>query len=323
MAGFRPWGIDMAAEAGWYNDPEYPSQLRWWNGSEWTAHRTPAQAAPAFVAPAAYVAPQPFVAQQPTARQPRSRGWLWIVGGVAVAGLVIGTTFASGHLTFGPETTSSSTQNASSGSQVTTPQLSDIAAFGTPGAPKGMTSTGATQNSAPTTAGQVLQDTSQAGSVPISIPACSGLLYQAPITADDEGSTDPVIAFPDYRGTDGSASLEVQGEVRQYPSTAAAAQSFSAMSALDQKCSKGFSSSGGVVKVLSVSGNWPGTTTLQWEQILPIGNDATIEISTFSMLRGSVIVRGDCDYNTATSALTGECLNWMSILDDSIVRVAN
>lgn len=28
--------------AGWYNDPEYPSQLRYWDGTRWTEHRSPA-----------------------------------------------------------------------------------------------------------------------------------------------------------------------------------------------------------------------------------------------------------------------------------------
>lgn len=27
--------------AGWFDDPEYPSQYRYWDGNEWTAHRSP------------------------------------------------------------------------------------------------------------------------------------------------------------------------------------------------------------------------------------------------------------------------------------------
>lgn len=33
---------DEKPSAGWYQDPEYPGQLRYWDGEDWTAHRSPA-----------------------------------------------------------------------------------------------------------------------------------------------------------------------------------------------------------------------------------------------------------------------------------------
>ena len=33
-------------QAGWYDDPEYPLQYRYWDGNEWTAHRSPKQTPP-------------------------------------------------------------------------------------------------------------------------------------------------------------------------------------------------------------------------------------------------------------------------------------
>ncbi len=33
-------------KAGWYDDPEHPSQYRYWDGNEWTAHRSPKQTPP-------------------------------------------------------------------------------------------------------------------------------------------------------------------------------------------------------------------------------------------------------------------------------------
>jgi hypothetical protein len=32
--------------AGWFDDPEHPSQYRYWDGNEWTAHRSPKQSPP-------------------------------------------------------------------------------------------------------------------------------------------------------------------------------------------------------------------------------------------------------------------------------------
>src|SRR5262245_47059322 len=31
----------MGAEAGWFDDPENPGMLRWWDGERWTDHREP------------------------------------------------------------------------------------------------------------------------------------------------------------------------------------------------------------------------------------------------------------------------------------------
>jgi hypothetical protein len=30
-------------QAGWYDDPEHPQMIRWWDGTQWTPHRKPAQ----------------------------------------------------------------------------------------------------------------------------------------------------------------------------------------------------------------------------------------------------------------------------------------
>ncbi len=350
MLVFVLGGNDMAIEAGWYNDPEYPSQLRWWSGSEWTAHRTPA---PAATLPA-YPPPEPMPTAMPTPMQTpmptpvpiverfvppradpapkprRSRGWLWIVGGVAVAALIVGTTFATGHLTFGTATlattsTPAPAADSGSGAAPTTPQLSDLSAFGVPAAPAGMASeTGGTvTNNLQSSAGQELQNDAQLSKVPLSIPACTALTYDTPITSADVGSTDPIDIFPDYRSVDGTSSLAVHGAVRQYPSAAAAEKSFAAMSAINLKCSNGYSNPEGQIKMEGVTADWPGTTTVAWIQQLPTGNIAPVEVETFNMLRGTLIVRGICAYSAKTSTLAGQCLNWMSTLHDSVVRAAS
>lgn len=35
----------MSTPAGWYDDPERPGSKRWWDGTAWTEHRQPAEAA--------------------------------------------------------------------------------------------------------------------------------------------------------------------------------------------------------------------------------------------------------------------------------------
>jgi hypothetical protein len=39
------------AEAGWYDDPEQPGVLRWWDGEQWTDHRRPVEEAPTPTSP--------------------------------------------------------------------------------------------------------------------------------------------------------------------------------------------------------------------------------------------------------------------------------
>ena len=38
--------MSSTPEAGWFDDPEDPSQYRYWDGNEWTAHRSPKQSPP-------------------------------------------------------------------------------------------------------------------------------------------------------------------------------------------------------------------------------------------------------------------------------------
>lgn len=38
--------------AGWFQDPQSPAQMRYWDGAAWTAHVAPAHGAPAYGAPA-------------------------------------------------------------------------------------------------------------------------------------------------------------------------------------------------------------------------------------------------------------------------------
>jgi hypothetical protein len=39
--------LPTTVAAGWYQDPDDSTQVRWWNGLAWTDHRAPLPADPA------------------------------------------------------------------------------------------------------------------------------------------------------------------------------------------------------------------------------------------------------------------------------------
>lgn len=58
------------AAPGWYADPYNPQQLRWWSGTTWTDHVSPAAAPAAAAEAAAQPAAQEPVVQEPAVQQP-------------------------------------------------------------------------------------------------------------------------------------------------------------------------------------------------------------------------------------------------------------
>lgn len=91
--------------AGWYPSPEDPTQVRWWDGVQWTEHRAPAAASaptpsapaaspapstPAYPAPAQFGSPVPLApvaASAPGA--PASSKKKWLIGGAIAAGVIV------------------------------------------------------------------------------------------------------------------------------------------------------------------------------------------------------------------------------------------
>ena len=53
-------------QAGWYDDPEDPSQYRYWDGTAWSFHRSPKPTASATTTPAQPVVP--YSAGDPVSR---------------------------------------------------------------------------------------------------------------------------------------------------------------------------------------------------------------------------------------------------------------
>lgn len=74
------------SDPGWHPDPEDPAQVRYWDGAQWTEHRSPnPNYAPPPPPPGA---PAPFAAQQPPPVKKKSKA-PWILGGIAAV-LVVG-----------------------------------------------------------------------------------------------------------------------------------------------------------------------------------------------------------------------------------------
>jgi uncharacterized protein (TIGR00266 family) len=61
--------VTQTPPAGWFDDPEDPASLRYWNGAEWTEHRSPKNAPAA----AGQAPPQGSPAQEPPAQTPPAR----------------------------------------------------------------------------------------------------------------------------------------------------------------------------------------------------------------------------------------------------------
>ncbi len=66
----------MSAPAGWYPDPADPTRTRWWDGSRWSEHTSPATGA----APAAQTRPEvprygEYAPAQPAAAPPAAPAW--------------------------------------------------------------------------------------------------------------------------------------------------------------------------------------------------------------------------------------------------------
>jgi hypothetical protein len=72
--------------AGWYPDPEVPTQSRYWDGTQWTEHRAPmGHAAPGPESP--LIPPPPAVTASSTSTSGSKKGWL--IGGAIAAGVIV------------------------------------------------------------------------------------------------------------------------------------------------------------------------------------------------------------------------------------------
>ena len=100
---------------GWYPDPDGHG-LRYFDGTEWTEHRSGLQQMPPPPRPQGgqYGGPPPVVTQQAGYQPPRKKSntWKWVVGGIAA--LVVISTIANSS-----STTTESTDGGDSGSQST------------------------------------------------------------------------------------------------------------------------------------------------------------------------------------------------------------
>ena len=77
------------APAGWYQDPDTPASLRWWDGARWTEHRAPAPGSP----PAS-----PAPTTESTRAGMSTSTWIWI-GSISAGFLILAVAIGVGPAT--------------------------------------------------------------------------------------------------------------------------------------------------------------------------------------------------------------------------------
>ena len=105
---------------GWYPDPE-GNGLRYFDGTEWTEHRSGVQQMPPPPSPQTghYSGPPPVVTQQAGYQPPRKKSntWKWVAGGIAALVVIGAITSGSSTTTESNNGGDSSSQSASSSSK--------------------------------------------------------------------------------------------------------------------------------------------------------------------------------------------------------------
>ncbi len=93
------WGIDMTMRAGWYPSPDDPTELKYWDGEDWTAHTqsSPDAPGPPDAEPEQEPEAEGVSESAPVADDdgwehgPESRSVLgWIIGALVTSAIVIG-----------------------------------------------------------------------------------------------------------------------------------------------------------------------------------------------------------------------------------------
>lgn len=82
-----------APGAGWYPNPQNPNEQRYWDGTAWTDHVAPLNVPEPTVILPAPEPPPPSAPAAPTSGPPRwyQRRWVWVVGGVVLLLVIIGS----------------------------------------------------------------------------------------------------------------------------------------------------------------------------------------------------------------------------------------
>jgi hypothetical protein len=95
---YQEAGLPPSPPAGWYPDPKLPSQLRYWDGTTWTAHTAPAAMPPPPPGPNFLSQISPLQAGESDdatlirrlALYERLSGWAWLTLGILQVLTVIG-----------------------------------------------------------------------------------------------------------------------------------------------------------------------------------------------------------------------------------------
>jgi hypothetical protein len=215
-----------------------------------------------------------------------------------------------------PKLTASTTPTASSSAPAGKPGH-QVATFGTPGPPSGLTAMPLPKTAIVTAGSALTAGATQFPNTLLSNPACVVLSYSLPVTSGDKGSSDKILILPSYSSGGKSPSIVVSGYVRDFDSAAAAQTSLSQMTSVFTSCESSYTNHLGPVKVIGESAGFGDDTNEAWEED---PSPAGTRVNTVNFIRGASIMRVTCVAAKKTSSASEACLNWTSELQREFDR---
>jgi hypothetical protein len=298
------------AVPGWYDDPENPGQLRWWNGVSWTEHRA---AAPTLTPASASTSLAPAATPATTSR-PGSKLLAITLVSILVAGFVFATIAVineSASQARAIPVPAPSVTPSLPGAPVPAPTMPTVTMPGMPGEFQ-LVSRGGNENF------EISEWTSESAQFRKQHmdARCAPLAFDAPIGGGSRDSWDPTLTLPNYLSHSGGTTLS--GGMAQFPTQTGALNYTTHLRALLTSCRGGFADGNGTDTVTIDAANYPTVSTLAWTQVITTSTQS-YTVHSIDMRKGSTIAREYCYQLSGTTDSPELCGQW----SQEVVAVMN